>query len=144
MITFQKQEVHFRLQGIRRLKNWISAVVTKEKKECGNLSFVFMDDQALLSHNQQFLGHDTYTDIITFDYREGKQVNGDILISVERVRENAGKFEVAFETELRRVMIHGVLHLCGYKDKKKEDQVVMQKKENAALRLFDKEFSSAS
>jgi rRNA maturation RNase YbeY len=144
MITFQKQEVHFRLQGIRRLKNWISAVVTKEKKECGNLSFVFMDDQALLSHNQQFLGHDTYTDIITFDYREGKQVNGDILISVERVRENAGKFEVAFETELRRVMIHGVLHLCGYKDKKKEDQVVMRKKENAALRLFDKEFSSAS
>jgi len=144
MITFQKQEVQFRLQGIRRLKNWISAVVTKEKKECGNLSFVFMDDQSLLSHNQQFLGHDTYTDIITFDYREGKQVNGDILISVERVRENAGKFEVAFETELRRVMIHGVLHLCGYKDKKKEDQVVMRKKENAALRLFDKEFSSAS
>lgn len=144
MITFQKQEVQFRLQGISRLKNWISAVVTKEKKECGNLSFVFMDDQTLLSHNQQFLGHDTYTDIITFDYREGKQVNGDILISVERVRENAGKFEVAFETELRRVMIHGVLHLCGYKDKKKEDQVVMRKKENAALRLFDKEFSSAS
>ncbi len=144
MITFQKQEVKFRLQGISRLKNWISAVVTKEKKECGNLSFVFMDDQTLLSHNQQFLGHDTYTDIITFDYREGKQVNGDILISVERVRENAGKFDVAFETELRRVMIHGVLHLCGYKDKKKEDQVVMRKKENAALRLFDKEFSSAS
>lgn len=144
MITIQKQEVQFRLQGISRLKNWISAVVTKEKKECGNLSFVFMDDQTLLSHNQQFLGHDTYTDIITFDYREGKQVNGDILISVERVRENAGKFEVAFETELRRVMIHGVLHLCGYKDKKKEDQVVMRKKENAALRLFDKEFSSAS
>jgi rRNA maturation RNase YbeY len=144
MITFQKQEVQFRLQGISRLKNWISAVVTKEKKECGNLSFVFMDDQTLLSHNQQFLGHDTYTDIITFDYREGKQVNGDILISVERVRENAGKFDVAFDTELRRVMIHGVLHLCGYKDKKKEDQVVMRKKENAALRLFDKEFSSAS
>lgn len=144
MITFQKQEVQFRLQGISRLKNWIIAVVTKEKKECGNLSFVFMDDQTLLSHNQQFLGHDTYTDIITFDYREGKQVNGDILISVERVRENAGKFDVAFETELRRVMIHGVLHLCGYKDKKKEDQVVMRKKENAALRLFDKEFSSAS
>jgi probable rRNA maturation factor len=144
MITFQKQEVQFRLQGISRLKNWISAVVTKEKKECGNLSFVFMDDQTLLSHNQQFLGHDTYTDIITFDYPEGKQVNGDILISVERVRENAGKFDVAFETELRRVMIHGVLHLCGYKDKKKEDQVLMRKKENAALRLFDKEFSSAS
>jgi probable rRNA maturation factor len=144
MITFQKQEVQFRLQGIIRLKKWISAVVTKEKKECGNLSFVFMDDQTLLSHNQQFLGHDTYTDIITFDYREGKQVNGDILISVERVRENAGKFDVAFDTELRRVMIHGVLHLCGYKDKKKEDQVVMRKKENAALRLFDKEFSSAS
>lgn len=140
MITFHKQDIQFRLKSVTVLRAWINRVLQKEKKECGNLSFVFMDDAALLTHNQQFLQHNTYTDIITFDYCEGKLVNGDILISIERVRENAEKFEVSFETELRRVLIHGVLHLCGYKDKKKEDQLLMRKKENAALRLFDAEF----
>ena len=110
----------------------------KEKKVCGDLSFVFMSDAALLKHNQEFLNHDTYTDIITFDYCEGNVVNGDILISIDRMRENAQKFNVPLHTELRRVLIHGVLHLCGYKDKKKADQEVMRKKENAALSVFER------
>ena len=138
MISFQKQEVKFRLSNNTALREWMMAVIKKEKKNCGDLSFVFMTDEALLQHNQQFLNHDTYTDIITFDYSEGNLVNGDILISVDRVRENATKFEVPFETELKRVLIHGVLHLCGYKDKKKDDQLVMRKKENAALKLWEK------
>jgi probable rRNA maturation factor len=137
MISFQKEAVKFRLKGVRLLRQWILAAIEKEKKICGDLSFVFMSDAVLLKHNQKLLKHDTYTDIITFDYSEGSEVNGDILISVDRVRENSEKFGVSFETELHRVMIHGVLHLCGYKDKKKEHQLIMRRKENAALRALD-------
>lgn len=97
-----------------------------------------MSDESLLEINREYLKHNTYTDIITFNYNEGKNIAGDIFISVDRVKENAQKFEVKFEEELHRVMIHGVLHLCGYKDKSKTDSGLMRKKENNALLLFKK------
>lgn len=96
-----------------------------------------MSDDSLLKINKEYLKHDTYTDIITFNYNEEKKIAGDIFISVDRVKENAEKFDTKFEEELHRVMIHGVLHLCGYKDKSKTDSDLMRRKENAALRLLN-------
>lgn len=135
-ITFQNRNFTFRLTSKALLKAWIKKVVEAEKKESGQINFVFTSDEELVEVNKQYLKHNTYTDIITFDYCEGKTVSGDILISIERVRENAVKFEVPFELELKRVMIHGVLHLCGYGDKSKKQALVMRKKENEALRKF--------
>ncbi len=113
-------------------------VVKKEKRNLKQLNYTFMRDESLLKINLQFLKHDNYTDIITFNYNEEKKIAGDIFISVDRVKENAEKFGVKFEEELHRVMIHGVLHLCGYKDKSKTDSDLMRKKENSALLLFNK------
>src|SRR5690349_21730740 len=116
-IHFQSEKIDFKLKNQAACRAWIKEVISKEKKLLGELQFVFMNDEALLERNRQFLDHDYYTDIITFDYSEGKTVSGDILISTDRVIDNATKFGVTFEQELARVMIHGVLHLCGYKDK---------------------------
>jgi probable rRNA maturation factor len=133
-ISFQNQDIVFTLKEKIKTRNWIKQIITAEKKKPGDLSFVFTSDAALLEINKQFLNHNTYTDIITFDYCEEDVVNGDILISVERVKENAEKFGVTPDQELKRVMIHGVLHLCGYKDKSKADAALMRKKEDWALR----------
>lgn len=133
-ITFQNQEIKFTLKDKLRLKNWITKVIAAEKKTLGDLNFVFTSDENVLKTNIQFLDHNTYTDIITFDYCDGKIITGDIIISIERVKENAEKFNSGFENELHRVMIHGVLHLCGYKDKRKADVELMRKKENSALK----------
>ena len=135
-ISFQNQDIAFTLKEKTKIRSWIKQIIAAEKKQPGQLSFVFTSDAALLEVNQQFLDHNTYTDIITFDYCEGKTVNGDILISVERVRENAQKFGATADAELKRVIIHGVLHLCGYKDKSKADAALMRKKEDWALRKF--------
>jgi rRNA maturation RNase YbeY len=134
-IVFHK-EAEFKLKESGRLKHWIKTVIEKEKRVPGNINYIFVDDKSLLKINLEYLNHNTYTDIITFDYTEGKEVSGDIYISVERIAENAEKFEVSFEEELKRVMIHGVLHLCGYRDKSKADAALMRKKENSSLRLF--------
>lgn len=120
------------------MKRWIKAVAEKKKKIPGNLSYVFMSDEELLKLNVQFLKHNTYTDIITFDYSDGKTISGEIFISVDRVRENANKMNVDFDDELKRVIIHGVLHLCGYKDKTKSDAEIMRKEEDQGLRLWKK------
>ena len=120
------------------MKRWIKAVAEKTKKIPGNLSYVFMSDEELLKLNVQFLKHNTYTDIITFDYSDGKTISGEIFISVDRVRENANKMNVDFDDELKRVIIHGVLHLCGYKDKTKSDAEIMRKEEDQGLRLWKK------
>jgi len=133
-ITFYNQLKKFKLKNPAKIKAWIKKIILSEKKICGNLSFVFMSDKELLKINKQFLNHDTYTDIITFDYTEDKKINGEIMISVERVEENSEKLDTRFDEELRRVMIHGVLHLCGYKDKSKADKKLMREKENAALK----------
>lgn len=135
-ISFSNDNIVFNLKRKSDIKAWIKLVVEKEKHLLGNLNYVFTSDESLLKINIEYLNHNTYTDIITFNYNENKKVNGDIFISIDRVKENAEKFDALFEEELHRVMIHGVLHLCGYKDKTKADSDLMRKKENASLRLF--------
>jgi len=136
MISFQNQSISFKLKDKTRLKAWIKTVTEKEKHRLGDINYIFCSDDELLEINIQHLNHNTYTDIITFDYTEGHKISSDIFISVDRVEENAKKFKVSFEEELHRVMIHGILHLCGYKDKSKADAELMRKKENGALRLL--------
>lgn len=133
-ISFSNENIRFSLKRKAELKRWIKRIIRNEKRKEGNLNYIFTSDESLLKINIEFLKHNTYTDIITFNYNEEKITSGDIFISVDRVKENAQKFDVKFEDELHRVMIHGVLHLCGYKDKSKTDTMVMRKKENYALR----------
>jgi rRNA maturation RNase YbeY len=141
-INFSNDNIIFNLKGKSKLKSWIASVVKKEKRSIGQLNYTFMSDESLLKINIQYLKHNTYTDIITFNYNEGKKISGDIFISIDRIKENAEAFDIKFEEELHRVMIHGVLHLCGYKDKSKADSDLMRKKENAALKLFNKKSKS--
>ncbi len=126
-------ETEFKLQNSEEIANWISTIISNENFEEGELSYIFCDDEYLHKLNVEFLKHDTLTDIISFDNSLGNQINGDIFISVERVKENASSFNTTFENELHRVIIHGVLHYCGYKDKTKEDADLMRSKEDAAL-----------
>jgi rRNA maturation RNase YbeY len=142
-ITFQHTKSTAPPEQKALIKKWIGSVIQKEGRVAGDLNFLLTSDEEVLEMNKRYLNHDTLTDIITFDYCENNLVSGDIVISVERVRENAVKFEVPHQEELRRVMIHGVLHLCGYKDKKKSDKDLMRRKENAALKLFRIQFSRA-
>lgn len=135
-ITFQNQNTDFKLKQSSKIKNWIKIIIELEKKQCEQINFVFTNDEVLLKMNIHYLNHNTYTDIITFDYCEENKINGDIIISVERVGENALKLKTDFNEELKRVMIHGILHLCGYKDKTKVDKELMRKKENWALKKF--------
>lgn len=133
-IHFSNNNIIFNLKRKTELKNWIASIVKKEKHALGELNYIFVSDESLLKINIEYLKHNTYTDIITFNYNEGKKIAGDIFISVDRVKENSQKFDVTFEEELHRVMIHGVLHLCGYKDKTRADSDLMRKKENLSLR----------
>lgn len=137
MISFNNQSVFFKLKEKNKIKAWITSVTEKEKHKVGTINYIFCTDDELLEINIKHLNHKTLTDIITFDYTEGTKINSDIFISIERVLENAKKFKVSFEDELHRVMIHGILHLCGYKDKSKSDAELMRKKENGALKLFN-------
>ena len=134
MIEFYS-ETDFNIEDAKALSHWISEIILHENHELGDLTYVFCDDDYLHKLNLQFLNHDTLTDIISFDNSLGKQIHGEIYISVERVKENAGTYQVAFLEELHRVIIHGVLHFCGYKDKTKKQQETMSCKENEALDL---------
>lgn len=122
-----------------RHKQWLKNVIRKEGLVPGDISYLFCDDAYLLERNISFLHHDTFTDIITFDRRVGEIVSGDIMISLERVVENAKKFSVSFEEELLRVIVHGTLHLCGYKDKTDEEAAEMRRMENESLAMFHEE-----
>jgi rRNA maturation RNase YbeY len=115
--------------------NWLNKVITNENKKTGEIVLVFCNDSYLLQKNIQFLKHDTLTDVITFDYSEGEEISGDILISVDRVKENSEVFEVKFSSELDRVMVHGLLHLLGYKDRTKKDAKLMRQKEDFYLSI---------
>ncbi len=123
-------------------KTWLKAVIRAEGLQPGDIQYVFCNDQDLLQRNIQFLNHDTFTDIITFDNRVGECVSGEIFISVDRVQENAESLHVPIEDERLRVMVHGVLHLCGYKDKLPEEAVVMRQKENQYIDLFHQSFGA--
>lgn len=129
-------ETDFNLEDEESVKDWISKTIISEDFKVGDLAFIFCDDEYLHRINLQFLHHDTLTDIITFDYNLGKEVHGEIYISIERILENATEFKVSFNEELHRVIIHGVLHLCGYKDKSEADVKQMRSKENVYLQSF--------
>lgn len=117
-------------------KIWLQQVIRKEGKVPGDISYIFCDDNHMLENNIAFLDHDTYTDIITFDDCVGSIINGSILISLDRVADNAEKFNKSFENELLRVIVHGTLHLCGYKDKTDEEAKVMRQKEDESLEML--------
>ncbi len=114
---------------------WYSNVCEVENKSLGEISIIFCSDEHLLQMNKEYLQHDYYTDIITFDYTEENLVSGDLFISVDRVEDNANEFDSPFQDELHRVCIHGLLHLCGYKDKSEKDEELMRSKENEMLML---------
>ncbi|WGF93463.1 rRNA maturation RNase YbeY [Aequorivita marisscotiae] len=129
-------ETDFTLDNSKKLRNWISKVIIAEGFEVGEILYIFCDDEYLHKLNIEFLNHDTLTDILSFDYCLGKQINGEIYISVERVADNAADFKTEFTDELNRVIIHGILHFCGYLDKTKEEVVQMRNKEDEALQLL--------
>lgn len=132
-ILFFNENVTSPKIGRRLVIKWINKVVALEGKSIGEISFIFCSDEYLLEVNKKYLAHDYYTDVITFDYTEGQKVNGDILISIDRVKENSISFSTKYMDELNRVMIHGVLHLLGYKDKTKKQKFLMTVKENIYL-----------
>ena len=135
MISFN-YELEFTLENEANLAEWLSEVILSENKSEGEINYIFCDDDYLLEINQQYLNHDSLTDIISFDYSVGNELHGDVFISVERVRENATDFNVSFEEELKRVLVHGILHYCGYKDKSEEDEKTMRLKEDEKIKMF--------
>jgi probable rRNA maturation factor len=133
-ISFFEEDISFKLKNKAQVRQWITAAIQNEGFKLKALTYIFCSDNYLLQINWQYLNHDTYTDIVTFDNSEGNEfVTGDIFISIERIRENADKFNVAETTELHRVIIHGVLHLLGYKDKSAPDKQKMTEKEDFYL-----------
>lgn len=136
MISYQCEGVEMPPVDVARISKWLTGVATGYGKRIGELSYLFCSDEEILRNNREFLGHDYYTDIITFDYTVGHRVGADILISVDTVRSNADKFEVSYEDELHRVIVHGLLHLCGLKDKTAEERASMESAENEALKAL--------
>ncbi len=136
MINFCSEDITFSLKEKLKHKAWLNEVAKQEGKKILELTYVFCSDEYLLQINQEYLNHDTLTDIVTFDNSEDpKKIEGDIFISIERVLENGNKLGTS-ETELERVMVHGLLHLLGYKDKKKEDKALMTEKEDFYIKQY--------
>ncbi len=145
MINFQTEGIKLKLKNKTLLKQWIKSTVAKKKRKTGEITFIFCSDEYLININKQYLNHDTFTDIITFDYSKedlkqnslskgDRGISGDIFISIDRVKENAMKYSKSFENELQRVIIHGVLHLLGYTDKSKSSKEEMTKQEDSCLK----------
>lgn len=135
MVIFN-YETDFQLENELEYEQWIDAVIESEGKEPGEINYIFCDDEYLHNINMQYLNHDTLTDIISFDYCIGDLISGDIFISVERVEDNAKDYEVSFKNELLRVLAHGVLHYCGYKDKSENEALIMRSKEQEKINMF--------
>ena len=129
-------KIDFNLEDKISHEKWLKAVIKSEGKEVGDLDYIFCDDEYLLEINEEYLDHDTFTDIITFDYSEDDLISAEIYISIDRVKENAKDFKVKFKNELRRVIVHGVLHCCGYSDSSKELKAEMRALENKKIELF--------
>ncbi len=137
MITFNIEDADPKLKNKRLLKSWIAKVADSYGLKTGDLAYVFCSDDRILEVNKEFLQHDYYTDIITFDYCEGDTISGDMYISVDTVRSNSELFSTSFINEMHRVIIHGVLHLCGLKDKAPDDEKKMREAEAKALAMWD-------
>lgn len=136
-IYFSTENIDFHLPHPEKVKNWIVRVVKSQGKRVGEINYLFCDDAYLINVNRTYLNHDTYTDIITFDYVAGNIISGDIMISVDRVAENAQLFNTSFEHELHRVIIHGVLHLLGQGDKSEAESKEMRKREEESLDIWE-------
>ena len=135
MIRYFSEDIKFEFQGKLANNRWLRFVAEAEAKRIGDVNIIFCSDPYILDVNINYLGHDYYTDIITFDYVEGDVISGDLFISIDSVRENASFYGAEFLTELRRVMVHGLLHLIGYDDHTPEEQKVMRSKEDYYLSL---------
>ena len=136
MIHFYAEEIEFPEIDKKHIIVWIKQVAALHDKRVGEISYLFCSDTKILEVNREFLQHDYYTDIITFDYSEGDRISGDIYISLDTVQSNADSFKNNYFTELHRVIIHGILHLCGQNDKSEDEQNEMTQKENEALELL--------
>ena len=136
MIFYTTENVKAPKLEKRKTNAWIKTVAEKYDKKIGEIAYIFCDDAKILEVNKTYLQHDYFTDIITFDYCEGVVLNGDIFISLDTVRTNAQEFGVSFENELHRILIHGILHLCGQEDKTPEARLEMTRKENEALQMI--------
>ena len=135
MISFN-YETDFELENEAQYEDWISRIIESEGFDEGEINYIFCDDDYLHKINVEYLDHDTLTDIISFDYTVGNVLQGDIFVSIERVKDNAKDFKVSFEEELKRVLSHGVLHYCGYKDKSPKDEALMRSKEEEKMQMF--------
>ncbi|PZX95314.1 rRNA maturation RNase YbeY [Flavobacterium aquariorum] len=135
MINFN-YESEFTLENEEAIASWLSAVIVSENKTEGEINYIFCDDEYLHKINVEYLNHDTLTDIISFDYTMGNEIGGDIFVSVERVLDNSKDYNTSFDEELKRVLVHGVLHYCGYKDKSEADEILMRSKEDEKLTMF--------
>ena len=138
MVTYFNEDINFPFKEKRLTSRWLKFVASSEAKKLGDVAIIFCSDNYILDVNIKYLGHDYYTDIITFDYCEGDRLSGDLFISIDSVRENASFYGVDFPTELNRVIVHGLLHLIGYDDHSEEDIAMMRSKENYYLGLRDK------
>lgn len=139
-IQFFSQDTAFKLSQKRIINSWIKSTISSHQKKCGEISFIFTSDPQILEVNRQYLQHDYFTDIITFNYNSADLVSGDIYISVDTVRSNAAIYKVTFEEELHRVIIHGILHLLGFNDKTKSQQKEMTENENLNLKILYSQF----
>ncbi|HZL11112.1 MAG TPA: rRNA maturation RNase YbeY [Prolixibacteraceae bacterium] len=135
-VMYFSEDVPFPQLKKRRTSNWIKEVIISEEKRVGDISFIFCSDNYLLEVNKKYLDHDYFTDIITFDYVEDGQINGDIFISIDRVTENSKDFNTTLDNELHRILVHGILHLLGYKDKIDKDKIIMTEKEDYYLKVL--------
>lgn len=135
-IQFISQDVSFQIKQKRKIKKWLTDLINSHQKRVGEISIVFSNNDYVLEVNKHFLAHDFYTDIITFNYNEDDFISGDLIISIDMVRENAEKFKETFERELHRVVVHGILHLLGLNDKTKMEEATMRIAENDALKML--------
>ncbi|SDE50691.1 rRNA maturation RNase YbeY [Riemerella columbipharyngis] len=119
------------------IEHWLKQVIVNEHKKVGDINYILCDDDYLLKINQDYLQHDYYTDIITFDYVKGSTINGDIFVSLSRISDNASTLSKSYDEEFRRVLVHGILHLCGYKDKTEQEASEMRNKEDEYLNLWN-------
>ncbi|KPK86960.1 MAG: hypothetical protein AMS27_03775 [Bacteroides sp. SM23_62_1] len=137
-ILFYVQDIEYKLSGKIELKDLIKKIINLHNKKTGEINIILTCDEKLLDLNKKYLNRDYYTDIITFDYSEKERISGDLYVSIERIKENAKEYKVNEEDELKRVIIHGILHLLGYKDEKEKDKYKMRKKENELLKKINK------
>ncbi|MEM9685725.1 MAG: rRNA maturation RNase YbeY [Bacteroidota bacterium] len=135
MIKFH-YEIDFQIVDQSIYNKWVTTIIVSEGYEAGEVNYIFCNDVYLQELNHNYLNHNDLTDIISFDYSEGNTINGDIFISIERVKDNAGLYKVSFEKELLRVMAHGILHYCGYRDKTTAEKTVMRRKEEEKITMF--------